>query len=65
MSKIKIELKEYSYRCADGCCAYYGTKIMIDGVELENQNQDAGTILTQVLQHLGYEVELIISNEHE
>lgn len=57
--KVKIELDEYSYNCADGCCTNFGTTTTVNGVELDLHNQDAGTILQMVLKHLGYEVELI------
>lgn len=56
--KLKIELIDYSWECGDGCCTNYGTITKVNGVELELHNQDAGTILRQVLEHLGYEVEV-------
>lgn len=56
--KVKIELKEYSHRCADGCCDTYGTITKVNGIELPYHNQDASTILRQVLEHLGFEVEV-------
>lgn len=33
---MKIELKDWEYICSDGCCTDYGTKILIDGVEIEH-----------------------------
>jgi hypothetical protein len=57
--KVKIELDEYIYNCADGCCTNFGTTTTVNGVELDLNNQDAGTIVKMVLEHLGYEVELI------
>ena len=57
--KIKIELNAYMYDCADGCCTNYGTVTKVNGTELEFHNEDAGTIVTKILEHLGYEVELI------
>lgn len=59
MKKIKIELHDYSHECADGCCTDYGTIVKVDGVEMPYINQDTCTILEQVLNHLGYEVEVI------
>ena len=56
--KIKIELKDYWYQCGDGCCDNYGTITKVDGEELECHNQDAGTIVKQILEHLGYDVEI-------
>jgi len=56
--KIKIELIDYDYDCADGCCTYYGTTTKVNGVELECHNQDTATIVKQILEHLGYEVEV-------
>jgi hypothetical protein len=58
MKKLKINLNEYSHTCADGCCHTYGTITTVNDVELPSHNQDVATILTQVLEHLGYEVEI-------
>jgi hypothetical protein len=55
---LKINLHEYSYHCGDGCCLNYGTITTVNGVKLPLHNQDAGTILRQVLEYLGYEVEI-------
>lgn len=56
--KLKIELKEYSYSCIDGCCHNYGTIVKVSGHEMPYRNQDTETILRQVLEHLGYDVEI-------
>ena len=56
--KVKIELSEYLYNCTDGCCTEYGTVTTVNGKELPLYNQDVGTILRQVLEELGYEVEI-------
>jgi len=56
--KLKIELIDYDYDCADGCCTYYGTMTKVNGVELECHNQDTATIVKQILEYLGYEVEV-------
>jgi len=61
MKKININLHEYSHQCGDACCFDYGTITTVNGVELPLHNQDAGTILQQVLEHLGYEVEITYS----
>ena len=58
-TKVRIELKEYNHHCGDGCCLDYGTVVVVDGVEMPFHNQDAETILDQVLKHLGYDVEII------
>lgn len=59
MTKIKIELNQYHNNCADGCCTSYGTITKVNGQELECHNTDAPTIVKQILEHLGYEVEMI------
>ena len=58
-NKIKIEIDEWMYDCSDGCCTNYGTTTKVNGEEMPLINQDAGTIIRMVLEHLGYEVELI------
>lgn len=55
---LNITLNEYHYDCADNCCTSYGTVTTVNGVELENHDEDVGSILKQVLTHLGYEVNL-------
>ena len=58
--KLVIELNEYMYSCGDGCCANYGTQVKVNGIEMEAHNTDTATILTQILNHLGYDdVEII------
>ena len=58
--KLIIELNEYMYNCSDGCCTNYGTVVVVNGEAMKLHNQDTATILSQVLDHLGYEyVEII------
>jgi hypothetical protein len=57
-TKIKITLDEYYTTCGDGCCTNYGTVTFIDGEEMPCHNQDAPTIIVQILEYLGYEVEM-------
>jgi hypothetical protein len=56
--KLEINLNEYYYDCAEGCCTNYGTITTVNGVELESHNQDSYTMIKQILEHLGYEVEI-------
>ena len=57
-NKLNISLTEYTYECGDGCCTNFGTVTTVNGVNLPFHNQDTATILQQVLEHLGYEVEI-------
>lgn len=57
--KVVIELNEYSYDCADGCCHNYGLIKTVNGVELDDHNLDVGTVVESVLKHLGFEVQII------
>jgi hypothetical protein len=61
MKKLKVELDEYSYKCGDGCCDHYGTVTTVNGVELPCHNQDAQTMIEQILTHLGYDVEVVFT----
>jgi hypothetical protein len=63
MIELKITLTEYNYNCSDGCCTHYGTITTVNGVELPCHNQDTETIVRQILEHLGYKVE--INSEHD
>ncbi len=55
---IHILLKEYSYTCSDGCCTDYGTITELNGEELPLHNSDTYTIIKQILENLGYVVEI-------
>lgn len=63
--KLEINLNEYGYSCSDGCCYNYGTITIVNGEELPCHNQDAPTILKQVLEYLGYEVKITYSENDE
>jgi hypothetical protein len=68
MKKVKITLEDWSYTCGDGCCYSYGTRIYLNGKELQHPNpdildnryigMDTQTALHAVLKELGYEVEI-------
>jgi hypothetical protein len=68
MKKVKITLEEWNYTCGDGCCYSYGTKMYLNGKELEHPNpevddnsyvgDDVTTALLAVLKELGYQVEI-------
>jgi hypothetical protein len=55
---LKITFTEYGYSCGDGCCYNSGIITSVNGVELSNQNEDTETIVKQVLEYLGYTVEV-------
>ena len=63
--KIKITLHEYAYHCGDGCCFNYGTITTVNDSQLECHNQDAETIVRQILEHLGYSVEIETTHDNE
>jgi hypothetical protein len=58
MKPIKIKFTEYHYKCGDGCCDIYGTVTEVNGVEMQCHNQDIETIVRQILEHLGFTVEI-------
>jgi len=62
---LNIKLIDYGYHCGDGCCYDYGTVTYVNGVELPLHNQDTPTILRQVLEHLGYEVNIECEEEYD
>ncbi len=63
--KVEINLHEYWRKCGDGCCDDYGTIVKVNGVETPSRNQDVETILRDVLEHLGYEVDITSSYDHD
>jgi hypothetical protein len=64
-SSLKITFKEYDYHCGDGCCYNYGTITTVNGIELPTHNQDTETIVRQILEHLGYKVEVEYLDDSE
>lgn len=59
MEKLKVEFKEWSHTCADGCCHTWGMDVFINGEKISDGDfNDSTTIVLDVLKHLGYEVEL-------
>lgn len=59
MRKIKIELHDYSHDCEDVCCTDCVTIVDVDGIEMPYRYQDTFTILDQVLNPVGYDVEVV------
>ena len=59
---LQIELNDYYYNCADGCCTNIGTIVKVNDVELPLHNQDTQTIITQILEHLGFDVNVTSIN---
>lgn len=56
---IKVSFEDYEYKCSDGCCYDYGTIIKVNDTELPSNNyQDTGNSIEQVLNYLGYNVEI-------
>lgn len=64
MEDIKINFHDYYYNCGEGCCTNYGVITTINGVELRAHNTDYVTIVQQILEHLGYKVEISISEDY-
>lgn len=62
---IKIKLQDYDYTCSDGCCTWFGTRIFVNGVELDTDSQDTGNIVKAILEHLGHEVEIEEAFDYE
>ena len=58
MKPIKIKFTEYRYKCGDGCCDIYKTITEVNGVELTSHSQNYETIVKNILEHLGYTVEI-------
>lgn len=61
---IKIEVKEWSHTCGDGCCDTYGTDVYVDGVQVnEFDVSEKEALLMAVLKHLGIEAEIVSEYE--
>lgn len=58
MEKLNIKFTDYEYPCGDGCCLDYGILTEINGETLDLRNTDMETQVRQILEHLGYEVNI-------
>lgn len=59
MSELKVEVKDWSYTCGDGCCYTYGTEIYInDKLVSRGDYNSIEIILKDVLENLGHKVEI-------
>jgi hypothetical protein len=61
--KLKINLDEYEIHDED--YEEWGTITTINGEILHCRNSDTGMIVKQILEHLGYDVEVTISENGE
>lgn len=60
MKNIKIEVKEWSHTCGDGCCDTYGTEVFINGEKVTNGDyKNTEQILKEVLESLNFKVEIL------
>jgi hypothetical protein len=57
--KIHIEMKDWIFKCGDGCCFDSGVDIYVNGNQLDEGYADnTENALRAVLEHLGYEVDI-------
>ncbi len=56
MKKLKIQIKDYDYTCADGCCSDTYRTIVLNGEELEHPDSTKDNYISNI--YLGYDVEL-------
>lgn len=61
--KLKITLKPWYYECADHCCSDYGSHVTINDILVTDNGDQEHILLQSVLNHLGYEVEIIGLNK--
>lgn len=63
--KIKLTLVDWDYTCADGCCYDWGTDVFVNGEEVSTYQSSLEQTLRDVLEHLGYEVEIEYEDYNE
>lgn len=57
--KLKLKTEYWDHTCGDGCCHSSGTDIYINDVRVSTGDYDnIHLILTDVLESLGYEIEI-------
>lgn len=60
-----IHVNHWHWTCGDGCCDDYGVDIFVNGVEMETRYENLEQNIQEILEHLGYEVEIIRTYEEE
>ncbi len=59
MKKLIIKSKGWNHTCGDGCCDTWGTDVFVNGKKItQGDYDDINLILSDVLQSLGYEIEI-------
>ncbi len=57
--KLSIKTQNWSHTCGDGCCDTWGTDVFINGNKVtQGDYSDTTEIIKEVLEHLGYEIEI-------
>lgn len=56
--KLKLTFEDWDYTCGDGCCYESGTTLKIDDVHVSDNVDCSQNAIIEVLQHLGYELEI-------
>jgi hypothetical protein len=57
--KLIIKSQGWNHTCGDGCCYTLGTDVFINGKKItQGDYDDIDLILSDVLQSLGYEIEI-------
>ena len=64
LNNMKIELKNVSWECSDGCCYFEKTEVLKDGVKIgESDLANPKEILEIVLSSIGLKHEIIETHE--
>jgi len=55
----KVEIREWSHTCGDGCCHTYGTELYVDGnLVTDNDVSNPSRLAEELLKHFGIEAEV-------
>ncbi|MGD9678165.1 MAG: hypothetical protein AB7V16_07350 [Vulcanibacillus sp.] len=57
--KLVIKLKPWEYTCSDGCCTEYGLDVFVNDVKVTEYGDQDHILVSSILNHLGYDVEII------
>jgi hypothetical protein len=61
---LKIKTKSWDYTCGDGCCTTWGQDVFINNEKVSTGDyNNIELILKEVLEHLGYEIDIDIDYE--
>lgn len=63
--KVTLTFKDWDYTCGDGCCYEADMELLVNGESITQYAWGTEELLKNILEHLGYEVEIKYEDEEK